>query len=121
MTHVPSLFAATSRVGPIIRSRYGVPGASLRVMKNASVESEPEIEDDAVVLRVVIEDPSLEDSGGVFVCRLRGFGDVTVERFPRDVGPTPDGRLRALAAITAVEYAVENHDTLAALFAKLAP
>jgi hypothetical protein len=89
-------------------------------MRHANVEGDPEIEDDAVVVRVVIEDPSLEDSGGVFVCRLRGFGDVTVERFPRDVGPTPDGKLRALAAITAVEYAVQNHDTFEPLFAKLA-
>lgn len=88
-------------------------------MKHAVVESEPEIEDDAVVLRVVIEDPAAEDSGGVFVCRLRGFGNVTVERFPRDLGPAPDGRLRAIAAVTAVQYAVEHHDAFETLFAKL--
>jgi len=88
-------------------------------MKRAVVESEPEIEDDAVVLRVVIEDPTLEDSGGVFICRLRGFGNVSVERFPRDQAPVADGRLRALAAITAVQHAVENHDTFESLFAKL--
>ena len=88
-------------------------------MRSANVESEPEIEDDAVVLRVVVEDPALEDSGGVFVCRLKGFGDVSVERFPRDQGPAPDGRLRALAAMAAVEHALENHDVFEALFAKL--
>lgn len=88
-------------------------------MRTASIVSEPEIEDDAVVLRVVIEDPALEDSGGVFLCRLKGFGDVTVERFPRDQGVAPDGRLRAVAAITAVEHAVEHHDDFEVLFAKL--
>jgi hypothetical protein len=88
-------------------------------MKHAVVESEPEIEDDAVVLRVVVEDPAAEDSGGVFVCRLRGFGNIAVERFPRDQAPVADGRLRAMAAITAVKYALENHDLFEALFVKL--
>jgi hypothetical protein len=88
-------------------------------MENAVVESEPEIEDDAVVLRIVVEDPDGEDSGGVFVCRLRGFGSVTVERFPRDQSPVADGRLRAIAAITAMRHAVENHDAFESLFAAL--
>ena len=90
-------------------------------MRHTVIEGDPEIEDDAVVLRVVIEDPALEDSGGIFICRLRGFGDVSVERFPRDQGPTPDGRLRAQAAVAAVEYAVEHHDAFETLFAKLEP
>lgn len=88
-------------------------------MRQISVVSEPEIEDDAVVLRVVIEDPSQEDSGGIFVCRLRGFGNVTVERFPRDQAPSADGALRAAAAVAAMEHAVSNNDAFQALFAKL--
>jgi len=88
-------------------------------MEHAVIESEPEIEDDAVVLRVVIEDPAAEDSGGVFICRLRGFGNVAVERFPRELGPAPYGKLRAIAAIAAVRYAVEHHDVFETLFAKL--
>ena len=88
-------------------------------MKHAVVESEPEIEDDAVVLRIVVDDPTAEDSGGVFVCRLRGFGTVAVERFPRDQSPAADGRLRAMAAITAMQYALDHHDEFEALFVKL--
>jgi hypothetical protein len=93
--------------------------AMLRDMQHAVVENEPEIEDDSVVLRVIVEDPAADDSGGVFICRLRGFGSVTVERFPRDQAPVADGRLRAIAVITAMKYAVENHDAFEALFAKI--
>jgi hypothetical protein len=93
--------------------------ATLGGMKNAVVEGEPEIEDGSIVLRVVIEDPEAEDSGGVFICRLRGFGDVAVERFPRDQAPISDGRLRAIAAIAAMQHAVENHDAFESLFAEL--
>ena len=88
-------------------------------MAQATVESEPEIDGDAVVLRVAIEDPAADDSGGIFVCRLKDFGDISVERFLRDQAPGADGRLRALAAITAMEYAAENHDVFARLFATL--
>jgi hypothetical protein len=88
-------------------------------MRQATIESEPEIDGDAVVLRIGIEDPSLEDTGGIFVCRMKGFGDITVERLLRDLAPGADGRLRALAAVTAMEYAAENHDAFESLFATL--
>jgi hypothetical protein len=88
-------------------------------MGQATVESEPEIDGDAVILRIGIEDPTAEDSGGIFVCRLKGFGDISVERLLRDLAPGADGRLRALAAITAMHYAAENHDLFEELFAKL--
>ena len=90
-------------------------------MGQATVESEPEIDGDAVVLRIAIEDSSAEDSGGIFICRLKGFGDITVERFLRDQSPGADGRVRALAAITAMEYAAQNHDVFERLFASLGP
>jgi hypothetical protein len=88
-------------------------------MGQATVESEPEIDGDAVVLRIAIEATSELDSGGIFVCRLKDFGDISVERLLRDQAPGADGRYRALAAIAAMEYAAENHDVFENLFAKI--
>ena len=89
-------------------------------MKNATVEGQPEIDGDAVVLRVVVEVPELEDTGGIFLCRMKGFGDTSVERLFRDLAPSADGRLRSLAAMAALEYAASHHDQFESLFARLA-
>jgi hypothetical protein len=79
----------------------------------------PSIEDDAVVLRVVVEHPEDEDSGVVFVCRIRSFDDMTVEPFP--LGPTPilEGQYRAEAARTAQLFINDNVDDFERLFEEL--
>jgi riboflavin-specific deaminase-like protein len=88
---------------------------------NASVVSEPEIDAGTVVLRVVVENLDDPDAGNVFVCRLRGFEDVTVEAFPEGFAPGSSGENRAAAAEAVKRYALENRERLEALFAQLPP
>jgi hypothetical protein len=88
-------------------------------MRTASVVSEPELEDGAIVLRVVVEDPALEDPGGVFVCRLKDYGTITVETFPRGQTPSSDAEHRVEAAAAALRHAIDNRDQFDALFARL--
>jgi hypothetical protein len=88
-------------------------------MRQVSVVGEPEIEDEAVVLRVVVEDPALADEGGVFVCRMRDYGTIAVEAFPRGLTPSSDGEFRVEAAHVAMRHALENREQFDALFAKL--
>jgi hypothetical protein len=88
-------------------------------MRTASVVSEPELEDDAVVLRVVVEDPASENPGGVFVCRMRDYGTIAVETFPRGQTPPSEGEHRVEAASAAMRHALENREQFDALFARL--
>ena len=87
-------------------------------MIQTSIASEPEIEDGRVVLRVIVEDTDVEDTGQVFVCHLRAFDDVIVDTFPKGQTPSSPGEHRALAAETAREFAVANRTQFEALFAK---
>ena len=81
---------------------------------------EPAIEDDAVVLRVVVIDPQIEDSGRVFVCRMKAFDDLVIEAFPRESTIQEEGEYRANAAEFAREYAEANLDTFERLFEEVA-
>src|SRR5882672_3963823 len=89
-------------------------------MKRVSVVSEPEIDGGAVVLRVIVEDEALPDQGGVFVCRMKDYGSITVERFPRGQTPSSEGEDRVEAAAAAMRHALDNRDQFDALFARLA-
>jgi hypothetical protein len=89
-------------------------------MSRCSIVDEPVIEGDAVVVRVIVTDPNVEDSGRVFVCRLTGFDEMTVEAFPRDRTPHEGGEYRAEAAEFAKEYAEKNLDRFEELFEELA-
>ncbi len=88
-------------------------------MRSTFVAGEPEIDGSAVIVRVVVEDPALEDTGGIFVCRMTGYDAVSVERFPVGATASADGELRVEAADAAVRYALENRDQFDALFARL--
>lgn len=88
-------------------------------MIRCTIVDEPKIEDDAVVLRVVHEDPDIEDAGRVFVCRMTSFDSMTVEEFPKGSTPNPEGEYRAEAAEAAREYLEENRDKMRTLFYEL--
>jgi hypothetical protein len=88
-------------------------------MRTANVVDPPEIEDDAVVVRVAVEDPAREDSGGVFICRLRDYGNVTVETFPRGLTPSSDAEYRVEAAAAALRHMLDNRELYDELFARL--
>ena len=91
-------------------------------MSQATVVSEPEIDSGAVVVRVVVENASDvddDDTGSVFVCRLRGFDDVAVETFPEGQAPGLSGEYRATAAQAAQQYALDNRERFEELFARL--
>jgi hypothetical protein len=81
-------------------------------MQHARVLDEPKIDGDAVVMRVLHEDPAQEDSGRIFVCRLTGFDDMTIETFPVGRTPGSDGRYRAVAAAAAKLFVETNVEQL---------
>jgi riboflavin-specific deaminase-like protein len=85
----------------------------------ANIASEPEIDAGTVVLRVVVENPDEGETGSVFVCRMHGFEDVTVEAFPEGLAAAASGESRAAAAEAVHQYAIENRERLAGLFAAL--
>jgi hypothetical protein len=89
-------------------------------MQHARVLDEPKIDGDAVVMRVLHEDPAQEDSGRIFVCRLTGFDDMTIETFPVGRTPGSDGRYRAEAAAAAKRYVETHVEQLEELFEELA-
>jgi hypothetical protein len=90
-------------------------------MAFVNVVGDPEIEDGAVIVRVIVEDPAREDDpGGVFICRMTGFDEITVETFPRGVTPSSDGEHRADAAEAAAKFARSNREQFKELFARLA-
>lgn len=89
-------------------------------MIRTSIAAEPEIEDGRVVLRVVVEDTDVEDTGEVFVCHLRAFDDVVVDTLPKGQTPSSAGEYRAVAAETAREFAAANREQFEQLFATLA-
>ena len=89
-------------------------------MLRSSIASEPEIEDGRVIVRVVILDTDVEDTGEVFVCHLRTFDDVAVDTFPKGQTPSSPGEYRALAAEAARDFALANRAQFEELFAKVA-
>lgn len=88
-------------------------------MKTAAIVGEPEIDVDAVVVRVAIEDTVDPNAGGVFLCRMTDYGSVAVEPFPPGDTPSPSGADRVEAASAAMRYAVDNSAHFDALFAAL--
>ncbi len=91
-------------------------------MPSVSVVGDPEIEDGAVIVRVIVEDPTrADDPGGIFICRLTAFDEVAVETFPRGQTPSSDGEHRADAAEAALKFARSNREQFKELFAKLRP
>jgi 5-amino-6-(5-phosphoribosylamino)uracil reductase len=94
-------------------------GATLGAAMNANIASEPEIDAGTVVLRVVVENPEEGETGSVFICRMRGFEDVTVEAFPEGLAPAASGESRAAAAEAVSRYASENRERLEQMFAVL--
>ena len=88
-------------------------------MRTTAIVDEPEIDGDAVIVGVIVEDPDLPDQGGVFVCRLTSYDDVAVETFPRGQTPPSEGESRVEAATAARAYATENRDLFDGLFANL--
>ncbi|HTM43976.1 MAG TPA: hypothetical protein VL137_03420 [Polyangiaceae bacterium] len=105
-------------------AKYSLPWAApakyaRRMSHRSAVVDGPSIEDDAVVLRVVVEHPEAEDSGVVFVCRVRSFDDMTVEAFPLGQTPTLEGDYRAEAARTAQSFIDDNVDEFERLFEEL--
>lgn len=89
-------------------------------MDRCSIVDEPVIEDDAVVVRVILQDPAAEDSGRVIICRMTRFDEMTVETFPAGQTPHEEGEHRAEAAEFAKAYANENLDRFEELFEELA-
>ena len=88
-------------------------------MKTTAIVGEPEVEGDVVVLRVVVEDPAETDSGGVFLCRMKDYGTISVESFPVGQTPSSRGEDRVDAAAAAMRYALENRNRFDALFAEI--
>jgi hypothetical protein len=88
-------------------------------MIRSSIASEPEIEDGRVIVRVVVLDTEVEDTGEVFVCHLRTFDDVNVDTFPRGQTPSSPGEYRAIAAEAARQFALANREQFEELFAKV--
>ncbi|HEX7672435.1 MAG TPA: hypothetical protein VF395_22730 [Polyangiaceae bacterium] len=86
---------------------------------NANIASEPEIDAGAVVLRVVVENPDEGETGSIFVCRMRGFDEITVEAFPEGLAAAASGESRAAAAEAVNLYASENREKLEGMFAAL--
>ena len=84
-----------------------------------SVVDGPKIEDDAVVLRVVVQHAEVEDSGAIFVCRLKNFSDMTVEAFPPEQTQQTDGEYRAEAARGAQAFVDSNVDEFERFFEEL--
>jgi len=89
-------------------------------MIRTSIASEPEIGDGRVIVRVVVLDTDVEDTGEVFVCHLRSFDDVTVDTFPQGQTPSSAGEYRAIAAEAAREFALANREQFEELFASVA-
>lgn len=84
------------------------------MLPQCSLSEPPRLEEGKVVLHVVHE-----PSGQVFRCELSNFDDVVVDTEPRDLTPSPEGDARGEAAEAALEYARENRDEFAQLFAQL--
>ena len=81
---------------------------------NCEVIDAPRVEDDAVVLRV------LDDrTKHVFVCRMKGFGNVTVEPELRENVPAPSAEERAEVAEFVIAYAEERDGHFEGLFSLL--
>jgi hypothetical protein len=89
-------------------------------MSQCTIVDEPRIEGDAVVVRVVHEDPAEENSGRVFVCRMTAFDTISVEPFPKGQTPHPSGEHRRQAAEAVRKYAEENLSRFEELFEELA-
>ena len=86
----------------------------MRSHHHCTVTEPPRIEDGAVVFPVIY-DPS----GRAFACRMRGFGQVEVDPIPHDATTIPDAEARARVAEEARDFAEENRDEFARLFAEL--
>ena len=39
-------------------------------MRTSAIVGEPEFDGESIILRVIVEDPDVENEGGVFVCRM---------------------------------------------------
>jgi hypothetical protein len=89
-------------------------------MSRCSIVDEPTIEEGAVVVRVIVTDPAVENTGRVFVCRMTGFDAMTVEAFPRATTAHEGGEYRADAAAFAKQHAEANLDRFEELFEELA-
>lgn len=89
-------------------------------MSHCTILDEPVIEDDAVVVRVLHRDPSQEDVGRVFICRMASFDELTIDTLPEGLAPHVEGEYRAEAAQAAQAYAAENLSTFEELFEELA-
>ena len=89
-------------------------------MRTTAVVGEPEIEGDVVVLRVIVEDTGDSNSGGVFLCRMKDYGSISVETFPVGQTPSSQGEDRVDAAAAAMRYALDNQNRFDSLFAQLA-
>ena len=89
-------------------------------MRTTAIVGEPQIEGDVVVLRVAVEDSAESDSGGVFLCRMKDYGTISVESFPAGQTPSSSGADRVDAAAAAMRYALDNQNRFDALFAELA-
>jgi hypothetical protein len=88
-------------------------------MRTTVVVGEPEIEGDVVVLRVAVEDAAETDSGGVFLCRMKDYGTISVESFPAGQTPSSRGEDRVDAAAAAMRFALENRNRFDELFAEI--
>jgi len=88
-------------------------------MKTAAIVSEPELDAGAVVVRVAVEDTVDADSGGVFLCRMKDYGTISVESFPSGETPWSSGADRVEAAAAAMRYALDNQTQFDELFASL--
>jgi hypothetical protein len=89
-------------------------------MDTCSIVGEPGIEDGAVVVRVLLQDPSAENSGRVIICRMTGFDAMSVETFPAGQTPHEEGEHRAEAAEFARRYAETHLALFEGLFEELA-
>lgn len=89
-------------------------------MSHCSIVDEPKIEEGAIVVRVILEDPAAEDSGRVFVCRMTSFDDMTIETFPKGNAPGASGDERAEVAEFVRDYTGERLDYFSRLFEELA-
>jgi len=115
----------TARAPGLLRAAGGnvakntADGCYVSGMRTTAVVGEPEIDGEHVIVRIAVEDPAQEDTGGLFVCRLRDYGDVSVETFPRGLTPPSEGEYRAEAAAAAIRHALENRELFDELFAQL--
>jgi hypothetical protein len=91
----------------------------VRGMKTAAIVGEPEVEGDSVVVRVAVDDAAESDTGGLFLCRMKDYGSITVESFPPGQTTLSSGGDRVEAAAAAMRYALDNSAQFDALFASL--